>query len=131
MQQDAELHAEEDKKNKEVVETKNQADSLVYATEKSLRDLGDKVDAETKSKVEQEIESLKKMIEKGDNVDEMKKGIDSLTQASHKLAEIMYAQATQDQKGPQPSGGGPEAGGQAGESKTDEDVVDADFEEVK
>jgi len=131
MQQDAELHAEEDKKNKEVVETKNQADSLVYATEKSLRDLGDKVDAETKSKVEQEIESLKKMIEKGDNVDEMKKGIDSLTQASHKLAEIMYAQATQDQKGPQPGGGGPEAGGQAGESKTDEDVVDADFEEVK
>jgi molecular chaperone DnaK len=130
MQQDAELHAEEDKKNKEVVETKNQADSLVYATEKSLRDLGDKVDAETKSKVEQEIESLKKMIEKGDNVDEMKKGIDSLTQASHKLAEIMYAQATQDQTGPQP-GGGPEAGGQAGESKTDEDVVDADFEEVK
>ncbi len=130
MQQDAELHAEEDKKSKEVVETKNQADSLVYATEKSLRDLGDKVDAETKSKVEQEIESLKKIIEKGDNVDEMKKGIDSLTQASHKLAEIMYAQATQDQTGPQP-GGGPEAGGQAGESKTDEDVVDADFEEVK
>ena len=132
MQQDAELHAEEDKKNKEVVETKNQADSLVYATEKSLRDLGDKVDAETKSKVEQEIESLKKIIEKGDNVDEMKKGIDSLTQASHKLAEIMYAQATQDKTGPQPGGGGgPEAGGQAGESKTDEDVVDADFEEVK
>ena len=130
MQQDAELHAEEDKKRKEVVETKNQADSLVYATEKSLKDLGDKVDAETKSKVEQEIESLKKIIEKGDNVDEMKKGIDSLTQASHKLAEIMYAQATQDQAGPQP-GGGPEAGGQAGESKTDEDVVDADFEEVK
>jgi molecular chaperone DnaK len=64
------------------------------------------------------------------NVDELKKGIDSLTQASHKLAEIMYAQATQDQAGQQP-GAGPEAGGQAGESKTDEDVVDADFEEVK
>jgi molecular chaperone DnaK len=130
MQQDAELHSEEDKKRKEMVETKNQADSLVYATEKSLKDLGDKVDAETKSKVEQEVESLKKIIEKGDNVDELKKGIDSLTQASHKLAEIMYAQATQDQAGQQP-GAGPEAGGQAGESKTDEDVVDADFEEVK
>jgi molecular chaperone DnaK len=87
MQQDAELHAEEDKKRKEMVETKNQADSLVYATEKSLKDLGDKVDAETKSKVEQEIESLKKIIEKGDNVDELKKGVESLTQASHKLAE--------------------------------------------
>jgi molecular chaperone DnaK len=133
MQRDAELHSEEDKKRKELVEAKNQADSLVYATEKTLRDLGDKVDAETKSKVEQEVESLKKVIEKGDNVDELKKGIDSLTQASHKLAEIMYAQATKDQAGQQP-GGGPEAGaegGPAGESKTDEDVVDADFEEVK
>ncbi len=131
MQQDAELHAEEDKKRKEIVETKNQADSLVYATEKSLKELGDKVDAETRSKVEQEMESLKKVIEKGDNVDEMKQGIESLTQASHKLAEIMYAQATQDQTGQQP-GGGPEAGGAAGGgSKADEDVVDADFEEVK
>ncbi len=132
MQQDAELHAEEDKKRKEQVEAVNQADSLVYATEKSLKDLGDKVDAETKSKVEQEIESLKKVIEKGDNVDELKKGIESLTQASHKLAEIMYAQATQDQAGQQP-GTGPEAGPgpEGGAGKTDEDVVDADFEEVK
>jgi len=132
MQQDAELHADEDKKRKELVETKNQADSLVYATEKTLRDLGDKVDAETKSKVEQEMESLKKAIEKGDNVDEMKKGIESLTQASHKLAEIMYSQATQDQGGGQQQGGGPEAGsGSTGGGKSDEDVVDADFEEVK
>jgi molecular chaperone DnaK len=132
MQQDAELQAEEDKKRKEIVETKNQADSLVYATEKSLKELGDKVDAETRSKVEQELESLKKVIEKGDNVDELKQGVESLTQASHKLAEIMYAQATQDQAGQQP-GGGPEQGGGAagGESKGDEDVVDADFEEVK
>jgi molecular chaperone DnaK len=130
MQQDAELHADEDKKRKEMVETKNQADSLVYGTEKSLKDLGDKVDAETKSKVEQEVEALKKIIEKGDNIDELKQGVESLTQASHKLAEIMYAQATQDQAGQQP-GGGPEAGGQEGESKPDEDVVDADFEEVK
>ncbi|UCD65899.1 MAG: molecular chaperone DnaK [Deltaproteobacteria bacterium] len=131
MQQDAELHAEEDKKRKELVEAVNQADSLVYATEKSLKDLGDKVDDETKSKVEQEVESLKKVIEKGDNVDELKKGIESLTQASHKLAEIMYAQATQDQAGPQPGAGPETEGEQAGESKTDEDVVDADFEEVK
>ncbi len=132
MQQDAELHADEDKKRKELVEAVNQADSLVYATEKSLKDLGDKVDAETKSKVEQEIEALKKIIEKGDNVDDLKQGTDSLTQASHKLAEIMYAQATQDQAGQQP-GAGPEAGGDQaeGESQADEDVVDADFEEVK
>ena len=131
MQRDAEEHSAEDKKRRELVETKNQADSLVYATEKSLRDLGGKVDAETKSKVEQEIESLKKVIEKGDNVDEMKKGIESLTQASHKLAEIMYAQATKDQAGGQPGEGPESGGGPAGESKKDEDVVDADFEEVK
>jgi len=132
MQQDAELHADEDKKRKELVESVNQADSLVYATEKSLKDLGDKVDDETKSKVQQEIDSLKKIIEKGDNVDDLKKGIESLTQASHKLAEIMYSQATEEQAGQQPGDGGPEAGGPAGdEGKTDEDVVDADFEEVK
>ena len=132
MQQDAELHADEDKKRKELVESVNQADSLVYATEKSLKDLGDKVDDETKSKVQQEIDSLKKIIEKGDNVDDLKKGIESLTQASHKLAEIMYSQATQEQAGQQPGDGGPETGGPAGdEGKTDEDVVDADFEEVK
>ena len=131
MQQDAELHAEEDKKRKELVEAVNQADSLVYATEKSLKDLGDKVDEETKSNVEKEVESLKKIVEKGDNVDDLKKGIESLTQASHKLAEIMYAQATQEQEGQQPGEGGPEAGGPSGEGKADEDVVDADFEEVK
>ncbi|MEK6196665.1 MAG: molecular chaperone DnaK [Desulfobacterales bacterium] len=132
MQQDAELHADEDKKRKELVESVNQADSLVYATEKSLKDLGDKVDDETKSKVQQEIDSLKKIIEKGDNVDDLKKGIESLTQASHKLAEIMYSQATQEQADQKPGDGGPEAGGPAGdEGKTDEDVVDADFEEVK
>jgi len=136
MQQDAELHADEDKKRKELVEAKNQADSLVYATEKSLKELADKVDSETKANVEKEIESLKKIIEKGDaaDVDELKKGIESLTQASHKLAEIMYAQASQGQPGDQP-GAGPEAGAggpdEAGADKPDDDVVDADFEEVK
>ena len=130
MQQDAELHADEDKNRKELVEAKNQADSLIYATEKSLKELGDKVDSETKANVEKEIESLKKVIEKGDDIDELKKGIESLTQASHKLAEIMYSQASQGQPGagPEPGAGGPDEGA-AG--KTDEDVVDADFEEVK
>ena len=130
MQQDAELHADEDKNRKELVEAKNQADSLIYATEKSLKELGDKVDGETKANVEKEIESLKKVIEKGDDIDELKKGIESLTQASHKLAEIMYSQASQGQPGagPEPGAGGPDEGA-AG--KPDEDVVDADFEEVK
>jgi molecular chaperone DnaK len=125
MQKDAELHAEEDKKRKELVEAKNQADSLIYATEKSLKDLGDKVDSATKENVEKEIENLKQTV-KNDDVEAIKRGIESLTQASHKLAEIMYSQA-----GQQP-GGGPGAGA-AGpdEGKKDDDVVDADFEEVK
>jgi molecular chaperone DnaK len=135
MQQDAELHADEDKKRKELVETKNQADSLIYATEKSLKELGDKVDSETKANVEKEVESLKKTLEKGDDVDELKKGVESLTQASHKLAEIMYSQASQGQPGEQPGAGEPGAdaggAGEAGAEKADDDVVDADFEEVK
>jgi molecular chaperone DnaK len=126
MQKDAELHADEDKKRKELVEAKNQADSLIYATEKSLKDLGDKVDAATKENVEKEIENLKQTL-KSDDVEAIKQGVEALTQASHKLAEIMYSQAGQQQPG-----GGPDEG-VAGpdEGKKDDDVVDADFEEVK
>ena len=130
MQRDAELHAEEDKKRRSHVETRNQADSLVYATEKSLKDLGDKVDATTKGNVETEIANLKKVLE-GDDTEAIKKGIESLTQASHKLAEIMYSQATRDQQAG--GGAGPQADAGAGATggKKDDDVVDADFEEVK
>jgi molecular chaperone DnaK len=130
MKKDAESHAEEDHKRKELVEAKNQADSLVYATEKSLRDLGDKVDAETKGNVERQIEKLKKTME-GEDLEAIKKDIEDLTQASHKLAELMYSQATQEQAGA--AGGGPEAGagGKGGGKEGGEDVVDADFEEVK
>ncbi|MBU4033668.1 MAG: molecular chaperone DnaK [Proteobacteria bacterium] len=126
MQKDAEAHADEDRKRKEIVETKNQADSMIYATEKSMKDLGDKVDSETKNKVQVEIDSLKKLLE-SDDVEAIKKGLESLTQASHKLAEMMYAQATKDK-----ATEGGEGGGQSGETKKDDDdVVDADFEEVK
>lgn len=126
MQKDAEAHADEDRKRKEIVETKNQADSMIYATEKSMKDLGDKVDSETKNKVQVEIDSLKKLLE-SDDVEAIKKGLESLTQASHKLAEMMYAQATKDK-----ATEGGEGGSQSGETKKDDDdVVDADFEEVK
>ena len=127
MQQDAELHAEEDKKRKDLVEAKNQADNLIYATEKSLKEVGDKVDADTKSKVEAEIANVKKAME-GNDADAIKSAVEKLTAASHKLAEMMYSQATKDQS----SGGGPEAGGgEAGGAGKEDDVVDADFEEVK
>lgn len=125
MKKEAEAHADEDKKRKAVIEAKNQADSIIYATEKSLKDVGDKVDAETKKKVEDGIEKLKKSMQ-GDDVDVIKADIEALTQASHKLAEIMYSQASKEQ-------GGPDAGSKADEAKKEDDgdVVDADFEEVK
>ncbi len=129
MTKDAELHAEEDKKKKELVETRNQADALVHATEKSLKDLGDKVDEETRSNVEKEIENVKSVME-SDDVAQIKAATESLTNASHKLAELMYAQAAKDN----PEGGaGPEGGAASGDKKNDDDddVVDADFEEVK
>ena len=86
MQKDAELHAEDDKKRRELVETKNQADALIHATEKSLKDLDDKVDSETKANVETEIENVKKALE-GDDIDTIKAAVEALTAASHKLAE--------------------------------------------
>jgi molecular chaperone DnaK len=126
---DAELHAEEDKKKKDLVDARNHADALIYSTEKSIKDLGDKIDAATKSKVEAAIEPLKKAME-GDNTDEIRRLSEELTQASHKLAEAMYQQASQ--KDAQQHGGAGASGNQeAGASAADEDVVDADFEEVK
>jgi molecular chaperone DnaK len=132
MQQDAESHAAEDHKRKELVDARNHADQMIYATEKSLKDLGDKVDAETKGKVEKEIESLKKLLT-GEDTEAIKQGTESLTQASHKLAEIMYSQASAGQGGGPAGGGaaGGEAAGEGGAKKDDDDVVDADFEEVK
>jgi molecular chaperone DnaK len=139
MKKDAEMHAEEDHKRKELVEAKNNGDSMIHMTEKSLKELGDKVDADTRSSVENEIANLKKAME-GDDLDEIKKATETLTQASHKLAELMYAQANKGQQG---GGAGPEAGAGAGAGaeagggagagggKDDDDVVDADFEEVK
>ncbi|MDR3629802.1 MAG: molecular chaperone DnaK [Desulfocapsaceae bacterium] len=127
MTRDAELHAEEDKKRRELVETRNQADALVHATEKSLKDLHDKVDAETKANVEKEIANVKEVL-KGDDLEAIKAAVEALTAASHKLAELMYAQASKET----PPGGDHTGGGaKSGKKKDDDDVVDADFEEVK
>ncbi len=132
MKKDAELHADEDKQRKELVEARNNADSMVHMTQKTLNELGDKVDAETKANVEQEIENLTK-VKDGDDLEAIKKNTESLTQASHKLAELMYAQASQEGGAADgAAGAGAEAeGASAGAAKDDDDVVDADFEEVK
>ena len=131
MVKDAELHAEEDKKLRALVDARNTADSLIYQTEKSLKDVGENVDAETKAKVESAIAALKKGMESSD-VEEIKKLTQELTEASHKVAEAAYQKAAQDG---QAAGGGAEgaaAGGAGASAKSaDDDVVDADFEEVK
>ena len=131
---DAEAHAEEDKKRKELIETRNAADSLVYGVEKNIKEFGDKVDAAEKTKIEEAISKVKKALE-GEDIEAIKKAQDELMDLSHKLAEAMYAKtagAQDAQGGPD----GPDAGAQPGgagkaSGKKDDDVVDADFEEVK
>jgi len=125
---DAELHAEEDKKKRELVDARNTADALIYSTEKSIKDLGGKVDSETKSKVEDAVAPLKKAME-GEDAAEIKRLSEELTQVSHKLAEAMYKQASQE-AGSQPNADQANTDQSAGPAP-DDDVVDADFEEVK
>ncbi len=120
---DAELHADEDKKKRELVDARNVADSLIYSTEKSIKDVGDKLDESTKGDIDRAIENLKKAME-GEDTEEIKRLSDELTQASHKLAETMYSRASQ-----QAQAGG-DAGEPTAEPPKDDDVVDADFEEV-
>ena len=122
MVKEAESHAEDDKKRREMVEVKNQAEALVHSTERMLKDYGDKVPAGDKALVESAVTDLKSVLE-GDDKDAIKQKVDALAQASMKLGEAMY-QASQGQAA---GGAGPsaEAGG------PDDKVVDVDFEEVK
>ena len=122
---DAEMHSEEDRKKREFVDARNMADSMIYTTEKSVKEAGDKLDETTKGEIDQAVENLKKAME-GENVEEIKRLTDELTQASHKLAETLYAQASQQQA---QAGGSP--GPESAAASQDEEVVDADFEEVQ
>lgn len=127
---DAEMHAGEDQKKKELIEARNKADSLIYQTEKSLKEFGDKVDSETKSKIESSVADLKKAME-SDDTERINQVCDELTQASHKLAEAMYQQTTQEGGGAEAGTGAQTGGGTQQGTSSDDDVVDADFEEVK
>jgi len=122
---DAEMHADDDRKKRALADARNTADTLIYNTEKSIRDLGDKIDDETKSSIEAAVASLKEVMD-GDDAEDIKKRSEALTQASHKLAETMYQQAAREGAAP-----GQEAPGQEQAADDGEDVVDADFEEVK
>jgi molecular chaperone DnaK len=123
---DAQAHTEDDKKRRKLAEAKNQADNLIYQTEKNLAEYGDKISAEDKTKIQDAVASLKKALEGSDA-----QAIESVTQtlmtASHKLAEEMYKKASSTTGAP---GAGTGDGAEASGAKTDEKVVDAEFEEV-
>lgn len=123
---DAQSHTEDDKKRRKLAEAKNQADSLVYQTEKNIAEYGDKVSAEEKTKIQDAVAAVKKALE-GTDAEAIESATQSLMTTSHKLAEEMYKKAAAS-PGPQP--GASSSGGSAGDTKTDEKVVDAEFEEV-
>ena len=127
---EAEAHAADDKKKQELISARNQADGLIYGTEKSIKDLGDKLDAALKSDIEGKIASLKTLME-GEDVEAIKKATEELAQASHKLAEQLYSQAQGQQPGADAAAGTQPGAGAAGGKKADDDVIDADFTESK
>lgn len=125
MVKDAEAHASEDKQRKEVVEARNQLDTLVYSTEKSLKEYGGELEAGVKENIEAALEKARKAMESQD-VQAIRSAADELSRSSHKLAETIYAKASQQQSSTkQQARTADEA------DKKKEDVVDADFEEVK
>ena len=123
---EAEAHAADDKKKQDLISARNQADGLIYGTEKSIKDLGDKLDAALKSDIEGKIASLKTLME-GEDVEAIKKATEELAQASHKLAEQLYSQAQGQQPGADAAGaaGAQPGAGAAGGKKADDDVIDA------
>jgi len=135
MIKDAEMHAEEDRKAREKAEAVNQADAMIYQTEKMLKEYGAKISADERANIEREIENTRKAINEGDT-QRIKQAIESLTQASYKVSEAMYREAASKQQasGGYGSGGGAtsEAQQQGAESgqKSEEDVVDAEYEVV-
>ncbi|MCK4755191.1 MAG: Hsp70 family protein, partial [Calditrichia bacterium] len=127
MRKDAQSHAAEDAKRKEEVDIRNQVDTTIYQTEKQMTEMGDKLDADAKSKVETALGRLKEA-QKGSNIDEMKSALDQLNKEWNDAASKMYAQASPEQGGPQAQGA-PE-GEPAPDSAKKEEAQDADFEVV-
>jgi molecular chaperone DnaK len=119
MVKDAELHASEDQKKRELIEARNQADGLVYTTDKALKEHGDKVDEETRKNIETALEELKTAIE-GEDSEAIKSKTETLATASQKLGEVVYQQAQSEA----------EAGSEGADDDQKDDVVDAEFEEV-
>jgi len=130
MVKDAEVNAEEDKKVKELAESRNQADALVHSTRKSLTEYGDKLEAGEKEKIEAAITDLEGSIKAGDKA-EIDTKVAALSTASQKLGEKMYADMQAQQAAAGGAEGGQQAGAEQAQAKPQDDVVDADFKEVK
>jgi molecular chaperone DnaK len=128
MTKEAELHAEEDKKKREVVDLKNQADQLIYATEKTLKEHGDKVSGGTRGNIESAVNNLKEAI-KADSAEAIRKAIDNLNTATQELGKALYEEAAKKQAGSAPRGRAkePPPEGEV-KRKGGEDVIDAEFE---
>ncbi len=130
MVKDADTHSEEDKKRRELIEAKNHADQLVYSLEKLLRENKDKIGEEEAKNIQAEIDNTKKAIE-SDDIEQIKSAMEALSQASHKLSEMMYQKATQQAQQGQATGGpqeasGADAGGQQADVEEEAEVIDAE-----
>jgi len=133
MTKEAEAHAEEDRKKREVVDLKNQADQLIYSTEKTLKEHGEKVSAETRGNIESAVNNLKEAI-RGEDADAIKKAIDNLGAAGQELGKVLYEEAAKKQAAsaagqaePQASASPPPAEGEV-KRRGGDDVIDAEFE---
>jgi molecular chaperone DnaK len=124
MKKEAEAHAAEDAKNREAIEAKNRCDSLVYETERTLREHGDKVPAEDKQAIEAAMTEAREAL-KSDDLERIKRAQEDLTKASHKLAEAMYKEAQTP-----PGGAQPGSDGAAGAEGPKGDVIDAEFKDL-
>jgi molecular chaperone DnaK len=131
MQKEATEHEAEDKKKREVVDTKNQADQLVYSTERTLREHGDKVSAETRGNIESALNNLRDRL-KGDDGEAIKRGMEELGRAAEELGKALYEEAAKKQAAEKGASAKPQQEGEPKEGearrKKDDDVIDADFE---
>jgi molecular chaperone DnaK len=134
MQKDAETHAEEDKKRREVIDLKNQADQLVYSTEKTLKEHGEKVSPETRGNIENSLNNLKETV-KGEDGEAIKKAIENLSETAQELGKVLYEEAAAKKQAQAAPEGAPDAGGDEqtppaeGEvRRKGDDVIDAEFE---
>ena len=129
MVKDADSHSAEDKKRREIIDIKNQADQMVYNMEKLLRENKDKIQADDASQIQTEIDNTKKAAE-GEDVEAIKQAVEKLSQASHKLTEMMYQQATQQQQAQQQAEGPQGAPGEQAQTQDQETPEDAEEEVI-